>query len=72
MALPPIGFLTAAPIRAAQAVERGRRRSKAEIKEDEAMNAVVQQFEPTYAATTPEEFASDATREALQKIKFGG
>lgn len=72
MAISPITFAVAAPIRAVEKVERIRRRSKAEIKADADESSGSPFVSRTRAALTPEEMASDSTQEALQNIRLGG
>ena len=72
MAISPITFAVAAPIRAVDKVERVRRRSKAEIEADADTSKGSSVISHTRAALTPEEMASDAIQEALQNIRLGG
>jgi len=71
MAISPITFAVAAPIRAVDKVERVRR-SKAEIEADADTSKGSSVISRTRAALTPEEMASDAIQEALQNIRLGG
>jgi len=72
MAISPITFAVATPIRAVDKVERVRRRSKAEIEADADTSKGSSVISRTRAALTPEEMASDAIQEALQNIRLGG
>ena len=72
MAISPITFAVAAPIRAVEKVERVRRRSKAEIEVDAEASKGFAAIARTRAPLTPEEMASDAIQEALHNIRLGG
>jgi len=72
MTISPIGFVTAAPIAAIQRVDRVKRRPKSSTKDEEQSAGSESSSQPMYAATTPEEIASDETRNALLNIRLGG
>ena len=73
MAISPINFFMSAPVKSVAAVERVKRRTKAETKAiADSVGVSSAYFNPTRAAQSPEERASDSTQEALQNIRLGG
>lgn len=72
MTISPITFVTAAPVTVVEKLERVKRRPKSAKKSESESLASGSGSEPTYAATSPEEFASDETRSALLNIRLGG
>jgi len=72
MTISPVTFVASAPIVAVQKVERVKRRPKSAV--DSEIEAVASDSgaAPMYAASSAEDFASDATRDALLNIRLGG
>ncbi len=72
MTISPVTLVSAAPIVAVRKVERVKRRPNSASKREAESSSPEANVEPTYAATSPEEFASDETRAALLNIRLGG
>ncbi len=72
MTISPVTFVNAPPIVAIRKVERVKRRPNSMNESGSESSAPEVPGERTYAATSPEEFASDETRAALLNIRLGG
>jgi hypothetical protein len=72
MTISPVTFVASAPIVAVQKVERVKRRPKSAADDEVESVSSESSPEPMYAASSAEEFASDATRDALLNIRLGG
>ncbi len=72
MTISPVTFVNAPPIVEVRKVERVKRRPHSANKSESESSAPESTRAPTYAATSPEEFASDETRAALLNIRLGG
>ena len=72
MTISPVTFINAAPVSAIEKVERINRRPNSAKKRESGSLASEASEEATYAATSPQEFASDETRTALLNIRLGG
>ena len=71
MAILPVIFETAVPVQAVDSVGRVKRRPKSESK-SRAVAAKGPATTAMRAPLPPEEWASDATREALDGLRLGG
>ncbi len=72
MTISPVTFVTAAPFAGIEKVERVKRRPKSAKKSGSESASWEAAREPMHAATSPEQFASDDTRNALLNIRLGG
>jgi hypothetical protein len=72
MTISPVSFVASPPIRAIERVERVKRRAKSKWDDEETEILSESRAEPMFAASSPEEVASDATRDGLLKIRLGG
>jgi hypothetical protein len=72
MTISPVTFVASAPIKAIERVERVKRRAKSQVTREVEGAEADFASEPMFAAVSPEELATDSTRDALLNIRLGG
>jgi hypothetical protein len=72
MTISPVTIVAAAPIKAIDRVQSVKRRVKSALDDDERDNAREPASQRMFAAASPEELASDSTRDGLLNIRLGG